>query len=563
MLELKTQAAPAAVNRRARRAARGQARKAAPRAVASTDTSELPPLIALLREGSAHQAAGRLPHAEFYYRKALALEPNCGAAHFGLASLATRLENHLVAYDHLKQAVTLEPERGSHWKALGRCLTAMAHYQAAVIACENALAREQNDLSIMVELAWAYYRNGQFAEALQTYGRAMEIDPKFVPALLGKGHQLYALGEKDSALACFEQVLKIDPACAEAYFRMVLMVEAEDLPALIQRAEKLVAAGAAPETTTTRLHFAIGRGHRRLQNHDKAFEAFAAGNAAIREKVPFNREDVADSIDQLIEGFQPDVFEKLAAAGSDTQLPVFIVGMPRSGSTLVEQIISSHPDVADAGEFPKLAGTATYLAWRKDGQLCYPRDIAQFDAAPLSALGEDYLEALRLGQPQSALRITDKLLSNFLNLGLIRILFPRATIIHCRRDPMDTCLSCFTQMFTAYRHLAYTNDLSDLGFYFRQYERLMAHWRTVLPGELIEIDYEEMVARQEPMSRMLIEKLGLPWNDACLEFYKAERSVRTASVAQVRSPVYKNSVEGWRKYETHLGPLREALAHGA
>lgn len=543
-------------SRRQRRGARRKGGQASP---APAGRRVAPQAGRLMAGAAEHLEAGRFAEAERIYRQVLFADPDFAPAHFGLGAAASRQEKHFSAYDHYKKALALDPENASCWSAFGKCLANMGQNQAAVIAYENAVSRKPRDPKLLVLAGWARYRNDEFTEALALYDRALAIKPRFPAALLGKAQQYLALGDSAAACGCYEAVLEMQSDCAEALFRLTGLYSRDELRPMIERAEKALARDREAQGAI-RLHFTIAKGYQRLGENDEAFSWFASGNAEMRKKTGFDREKVRESIDATIEAFRPEVFETLAGAASETRLPVFIVGMPRSGSTLVEQIISSHPEVSDAGEFPKMTGTALLLSSLRGGQLSYPRDIARFDAAPLAALGADYLDALSLGRPEDSKRITDKLLSNFLHVGLIHILFPNATIIHCRRDPMAVGLSCFTQMFSAVHHLAYTNDLSDLGFYYRQYARLMAHWRDVLPqGRMFEVDYEEMVANQEAMSRGLIEHIGLPWDDACLEFYKLERSVRTASIGQVRKPVYKSSVEGWRKFERHLAPLREAI----
>jgi hypothetical protein len=230
--------------------------------------------------------------------------------------------------------------------------------------------------------------------------------------------------------------------------------------------------------------------------------------------------------------------------------------MPRSGTTLVEQILSAHPGVAGGGElmyFPQIAETL-----RESFGLSarYPKAVAEIGGAQGSEIIRYYLDRLQQRHPGYA-RVTDKLPGNFLHLGLIALLFPRASFIHCSRDPMDTCLSCYFLKF--HQAHPYSYRLQDLGFYYREYQRLMAHWRQVLPVRMLEVDYEDLVARQEEVSRQLVAHCGLEWDDRCLDFHKSDRNVRTASLAQVRQPMYRTSVKRWKHFEPFLGPLRAAL----
>lgn len=507
------------------------------------------------------QNEGRLVEAEACYRGVIDVDPTCAAALLGLGLLASKVENHEIAYPLLKQAVTLEPENPVYWRQFARFLSDTGHVNAAVVAYENAIALKPDDADLLVLAAAAFDQDERVDQAAETYEKARRLDPENLSAILGLGELRFTQGDLAGARDCFDEVLQLDSKCPEALYRLSDLVESsEDLSELTRRIS-----GALPhcqsDEKTARLHFASGKVHARLQHYDTAFEQFTAGNTVLRRNARFDREALRCKIDETIEAFQPEVFDALGEAGSTSRLPVFIVGMPRSGSTLVEQILSSHPDVADAGEFPWLWNITDFL--RKNGDdLKYPRDIARFEPGAIAAMGTDYLDALRARQPQTAGRITDKLLENYLNLGLIRILFPDAAIIHCVRDPMSSCLSSYTQMYGRGTILTYTFDLADLGYYYRQYERLMDHWRSVLPNPMLEVSYEALVDNQEEVSRQLLDHVGLPWNEACLAFHETKRSVRTSSLKQVRQPIYRSSLESWRNYEKHLGPLRDALTDG-
>jgi len=260
-------------------------------------------------------------------------------------------------------------------------------------------------------------------------------------------------------------------------------------------------------------------------------------------------------VDRLIATFGTDYFQRVQGFGSGRPLPVFIVGMPRSGTSLVEQILASHPAVVGAGEIRNLKQLVAELPTELGSPADYPECLAGLDRPVSRRLAERYLQGLRsLGKGKP--RVTDKVPMNFHQLGLIATLWPRATIIHCRRDPRDVCWSCYFQNF---REVYFACDLRKLGAYYRQYERLMAHWRKVLPVRILDVCYEELVENLEQLSRDLVAFCGLPWDDACLRFHQTRRIVRTSSNLQVRRPVYKSSVGYWKNYETYLGPLLEAL----
>ena len=264
-------------------------------------------------------------------------------------------------------------------------------------------------------------------------------------------------------------------------------------------------------------------------------------------------------VDALISSFDRALFLSRSTLGAASELPVFVLGMPRSGTTLVEQILASHPMVHASGELLAsglmIDGIASLPAARQAGK-GYPEAVRLVDRAAAEALAGRYLEAIGRDAGEAA-RVTDKLPFNFLRIGLIALLLPRARIIHCQRDPYDTCLSCYFQDFQDAQPFVY--ELERLGKYYREYERLMAHWRSVLPSPMLEVPYEALVNDPEPWCRRILEHCALPWDERVLRFFATERSVQTASFWQVRQPIYLSSVGRWRHYRKHLGPLFEAL----
>lgn len=559
MLPLQDPKVASSTNRKARRAARKAGKKISG-AVRTGDGTKPDLITRLMADAQQHRNAGCLPDAERCYREAITAEPQFAEAYFQLGTLFQENGQADHAYGYYKQAVTLKEDNPAYWLQFGGCLAHMRERSAAVIAFERVVALLPNDYGALIKLGEALNADDRATDALAVYEQALQIDPGAWQAHYGKAEQHFALGEFAVAQEAYHKALEINPDCAAIYFRLVGMIEDHDaLDSFIERVEQIIAKGNDNFRFFCQLHFAVAIGHRRRKRFDEAFTWFAAGNDLRRDACKFDQERYRGQIKSVIEGFRPEVFQTLKEAGSDSELPIFIVGVPRSGSTLVEQILSSHPHVADAGEFSKFGTIVRLLSVDRGNGISYPRSVGDLCPKALRALGEDYLGALQYQHSDQARRITDKQLSNIFHLGLIAILFPNAAIIHCRRDPMDTCLSCYFQNFREPKRLAWTNDLEDLGFYYRQYERMADHWRAVLPGRMFEVNYEDMVADQERMSRKLIEHVGLPWDDACLDFHKSERGVRTASASQVRKPIYKSSIGAWRNYAQHLTPLKKAL----
>jgi hypothetical protein len=310
---------------------------------------------------------------------------------------------------------------------------------------------------------------------------------------------------------------------------------------------------------TMLLCFAMGKVCEDLADYDKAYSHFARGNALARRLMPFDYERERRFIERLQKVFDADLLASTRPISGTGRTPIFVIGMPRSGTTLVEQIVSSHPLVHGAGELNCLMRIATQVARRGGGEV-FPEGVARLSAADLADAASEYLRCSGHTE-ESEPFLTDKLPANFLLVGMIRLMFPNARVIHCQRDPIDTCMSCFKHYFPSGQRYSY--DLVDLGRYYRLYQELMAHWHAVLPGFVYDIQYETLVADQERETRRLLEFCGLPWDEACLDFHRARRAVKTVSVAQVRRPVYQSSVQIWRRYEKHLRPLMDALGIGA
>jgi len=305
------------------------------------------------------------------------------------------------------------------------------------------------------------------------------------------------------------------------------------------------------------MHFAVGKVYMDLDDPDQAFDYFQRGNTLKRERATYSAAATSEHVDRLIAFFDSDRFEQIGTDfASLCRLPIFIVGMPRSGTTLVEQIIASHPVVSSAGELNDLRRVSERLSLVTKSDDDFPECIAGLEPRNARRLAAGYIERLTSLAPD-AQRVIDKMPWNFHALGMIAMFWPRAKIIYCVRDAVDTCVSCYTRYFQAGQPFSW--DLAELGHYYRQQQRLADHWREVLPIPILEVPYEQMVAEQEEMSRKLIDFCGLEWDNRCLEFHKTDRVIKTNPLG-VRRPVYRTSIGRAEKFGAHLDPLRQALA---
>ena len=365
------------------------------------------------------------------------------------------------------------------------------------------------------------------------------------------------LGRADEVVEALERVIAISPEKAR-YYRVLSEARRftpgdRHLAALEEMART---ADALPANSRIELHFALAKALDDVGEVDRAFDHLTQGNRLKRESISYDEEFLLGQFERVHTAFTPELITRLSGFGHGSAEPVFILGMPRSGSTLVEQILASHPAVAAAGELDTFSQTAGAVLGPR-----FPADMANLTPQDLERVGSAYLDAVHLEAPRTLPprpRFTDKMPVNFVFAGLIHLALPQARIIHTRRDPIDTCMSCFSKFFVNSQPFAW--DLGELGRYWRSYDALMRHWRRVLPpGVLLEVDYQTVVDDLEGQARRLVAHCGLDWSPACLDFHRTPRPVRTASWAQIRRPIYRDAIGRWRAYGDRLAPLLDAL----
>ena len=506
--------------------------------------------------GTALRDLGAPAEAERCYREALALRPGDPSI---LANLALALRDLLrleEAEAALRAALERDPRNGRFLAHLALILLDRERVEEAEVAAREALALRAEDPEALNALGQVLARARRPAEAVALYRRALEIAPDLADAHNNLGIALLELGELDAARGALRRAVALDPRHAGAYLNLAeAQRSASGDPELAAMEALARDPSRLGETQQMHLHFALGKALADAGEPARSFHHMLEGNRLKRARIAYDEAATLRAFDRIREIFTPELLAAKSGHGNTSRLPIFVLGMPRSGTTLVEQILASHPRVHGAGELEDLARIVREL--RRPG-LEYPELIPVLDPSEIAAVAEHYLAALG-AHGGGAARVTDKMPSNFYFVGLIHLALPEAPILHVRRDPLDTCLSCFSKLFaTAQNH---TYDLAELGRYYRKYAELMAHWREVLPpGRMLEVRYEELVADFEPVARRVLAHCGLGWDDACRSFHRTERPIRTASAAQVRQPIYGSAVRRGEAYREFLAPLLRELS---
>jgi tetratricopeptide (TPR) repeat protein len=505
----------------------------------------------------------RPEEAETVYRKALELNPNNPDTLDNLALALKDLERLDEAAELLRRALVIESRSDKFYVHYGTILFDQKKIEEAAVATERALALNADNHDAVNLMGSLAFERGELDAALAHHRRALVLKPDLADAYNNMGNVLKDLGQLDDAYNAFLQALQLDPNIAGVYVNLADSKKFAPGDAHLAAMEALAAKDEGlSKTDRMQLDFALGKAYADLKEYSRSFKHLLAGNAAKRAAIIYDEQAASALFDRIEAAFSRELIAAKSGAGDPSAAPIFVIGMPRSGTTLVEQIIASHPQVLGAGELHALNDVVVGVRGPDGQPLPYPECVAALDPAALRQIGARYVALLREiaarnGQADAE-RTTDKMPSNYYFAGLIHLALPNAKIIHTIRDPVDTCISCFSKLFSAEQN--HTYDLAELGRYYKRYERLMAHWRRVLPADrILDIRYEDVVADLEEQTRRILAYCGLPWDDRCLSFHKTDRPVRTASATQVRQPIYTNAVGRWRVYEDHLGPLLTAL----
>jgi tetratricopeptide (TPR) repeat protein len=468
---------------------------------------------------------------------------------------AGRLHEAVALYERIISFKDLPVIRGN----LGHALAQLGKFDAAIVEYRRAVQLKPDYPEALCNWGVALANLGRADEAEEKYRRAIIVDAGFAGAHHNLGVILKEAGRLDEARHAATRAIHLAPRNTSYYEHLATLRPFVAGDRYITALEILAKNPAGlSDAEQTHLHFALARAYEDTGSFGAAFAQLLAGNRLKRRHIGYDEAATLGCMDRMHELFGADFMARYRGAGLSSALPVFIVGMPRSGTTLIEQILASHPEIFGAGELTLFDQAAGALIGTLPGSPPFPDMALSLSGEHFRALAETYLGGLAQRAP-AASRIVDKMPGNFLFAGLIHLALPNAVIIHAMRDPIDTCLSCFSTLFSGGQE--YTYDIAELGRYYRHYRALMAHWRSVLPpGRIVDVRYEDLVSDVEGVARRLVGHCGLAWDPRCLDFHRTERVVRTASATQVRRPIYQSSVGRWRKYQEFLGPLTDEIA---
>jgi tetratricopeptide (TPR) repeat protein len=558
---------------------------------------------------------GRLEEAEAIFQRVLKSDPNDPESLYFFGVLAARRSDPEQAESFLKRAIDVRPDWAKAWNNLGAALNAQGKLEEALVACSEAVRFDPEAAENQYNYGLALHASGHLQDALEALQIATTTNPGFADAFSNMGAVLKDLSRHTESESAYRRAAEISPNHAEAHSNLSMalrrlrryeeaVIESEraielkpDIAAfysnranllrvrgqiteaeqacrrsieldpahteaylilaglkLIEKGDPVMASmlSLAQSSSLTlahqvNIHFALAKALESQQDFDTAFDHFNAANRLRRSIINYDDGDRESTVRRIMSVFDRELLQRAVDSGNESDAPIFILGMPRSGTTLVEQILASHSEVEAGGELDTLYQIATSTG--------YPEAFSQMPLEELRSIGASYI----LNCGFSATRhFTDKMPENFLYIGLIKLILPRAKIIHCRRTPADTCLSCYSQKFGS-GNLLYSYDLQELGLEYRRYQRIMAHWEKVMPGTTYNLDYEDLINDQEGETRRMLDYCGLPFEEACLQFSKTKRIVDTASASQVRKGLYSTSVGRWKQYEKYLEPLLAVL----
>ena len=512
-----------------------------------------------LLEAGAALVENRIAQAETLLRSHLKQHPTDIAAIRMLAEVAARLGRFGDSEVLLSRCLELAPGFTAARHNYATVLNRQGKGAQALAEIERTLAQEPDNPGYRNLKAAILSRIGEYGPAIETYESVLAEYPKQPKAWMSYGHALKSAGRREDSIAAYRRSIELLPGFGESWWSLANLKTFRFDPGDLDIMQAQLEQPGLSDADRFHFHFAIGKALEDSESWAEAFSHYEQGNRLRRALIHYDADNNAAHVARSKALFSRDFFAERVTFGSAAADPIFIVGLPRAGSTLLEQILSSHSAVEGTMELPDVISIARVLGEKKNRsqESKYPEVLATLGAAEFRALGERYVEQTRIQRKTDAPYFIDKMPNNFAHVGLIHLMLPQAKIIDARRHPLGCCFSAFKQHFARGQHFTY--DLSELGRYYRDYVELMAHYDEALPGRVYRVIYERMIDDTETEIRRLLEYCGLPFDEGCLRFYENERAVRTASSEQVRQPIYREAVDHWRNFEPWLGPLKEAL----
>ena len=500
-----------------------------------------------LYKGIRHAKSGRLKLAEECYKKVLSKDKNNVDALRLLGLVAYRLKNYNVAEKLFINSLQLNPYFSLAWDNLAKLYRIQNKLSKSIPAFENLIKLDSNNFEALVSLGTIYTKLARYDDGIDSYKKALLINPNNARVYLSLGHVLKTLGRRDECEKAYEDAIKHFYLSGEAYWSLANLKTYMFSDDQIKNMENALQEDMHPDELI-QMHFALGKAYESRKDYAASFNNYQKGNWNQRKKIDYNSENQKISTDEQINFFTTnrDLLNK--HVGHSASDPIFILGLPRAGSTLIEQILSSHSQIEGTQELPNILTTSKKIRMQNE-TVGYPQNILNLSNNEFIKLGKDYIEDTRWARSSKPFFI-DKMPNNFFHIGLIKLILPNAKIIDARRNPLDGCFSCFKQYFAKGQHFTY--DLDDIARYYKDYLRLMDFWNSLYPDAIYTAQYEHIISNPETEIKSLLKYCNVDFEDSCLEFYKSNRPVKTASSEQVRQPIYKSGLDYWKNYSDNL-----------
>jgi len=509
-------------------------------------------------EAADHLRAGRADEAIAALKDVLKSQPEDVAAmrYLGLAYWREK-KRPGDAEAWLRRATTVAPDFLAAWLTLGLVLLDGNKTAGALEAYRHAVSLARDNAAAWAGLGNAHSQAGEHEKSVEAYARSLEINPEVAGVHMSQGHALKTIGRQEAALDAYRAAVAKRPRFGEVYWSManlkVFRFEEAEIHAMNQQLER----GDLTDSERVHFSFALGKAYEDQDDYDAAWSHYDAGNRLQRPLVKHDPLELEKRHEDIRAVFDREFLDTHAGNGHESPAPILIVGLPRSGSTLVEQILASHSQVEGTAELPALGRIATSIGRFRPDKATFPQSARDLAGTDWRAYGQRYLEEAAKQRFTERPFFTDKMPNNFPLLGLLHLILPNAKVIDARRHPLDTCLGCYKQLFAKGQHFTY--DLEDLAHYYRQYDAMMRHWEEVVPGKVLTVHYEETVTDLDAQVRRILDHCGLPFEASCVRFHETRRAVRTASSEQVRQPIYDDALGKWRHYAPHFEWLVDEL----